>query len=154
LQFSLKCICSLTDKLIINGRKIMSENPYVISAEDVMYVVCAAFEGGSNYWMPAIDYVREPAFDREDFVLYGQTPFWNLGGSIRCWEDTNEVGGRNVREDEGGKPHVIDVEAMRRGIRKAAEHLGLTPRKFVDEHDAESADLALQYATLGEVIYG
>jgi hypothetical protein len=125
-------------------------NPYVITDEMVCDIIVCAFEGGSYYWAPKAEIVKEPAPPEggwENFVKYGQEHFWANGGEYRVFEPDDEGG-------EEGTWHTLTTEVMRKGIRKAAEHMGLTPERFYDEHDADSADVALQYALLGEVVYG
>ena len=118
-------------------------NPYVITDEMVTDIVVTAFEGGSNYWIQRIEYVVTPEVKYEPFVKYGQEPFWTNGGAINVIED-----------EEPGTPHLLTKRVMRKGIKAAAEHYGLTPERFHEEHDAETADVALQLALLGEVVYG
>jgi hypothetical protein len=50
--------------------------------------------------------------------------------------------------------HPLDAERMRVGIVSAAEHFGQPIDVFHEQHDAGEADVAFQFAILGEVVYG
>ena len=98
-------------------------------------ILVAAFEGGSNYWLDKVEIVPPtPATAEFASDVPGLGGFLDLHfeGQIRC----------------------LDGTMMEKGIEAAAKLRGLTVERFYDEHDADAADLALQMAVLGEVVYG
>ena len=110
--------------------------------QGVSDVLCAAFEGGSNYWMSAI---RKAPGDQPPTDYLSELP--SAGGTVVVVED---------RTEEGEKPlgHRLSYAKALRGCKEAADFLGLSLRAFFDDHDANSADIALQFAVLEEVVYG
>jgi len=98
-------------------------------------ILVTCFEGGSNYW---VEEVRLPDEVPEGATYASDVP--GLGGTIQ------------VVDFEGPRP--VDREIMVQGIIMAANYMGLSVEDFYENHDAESADIALQFALFGEIIYG
>lgn len=87
---------------------------------------------------------------RADYVTLSKTPhhfggdYLAAGNVIKIYEeDTTERTCRSLTR--------VKLES---GIRKAAQHRGLTVRRFLDEQDADDADIAVQFALFGEIVYG
>jgi hypothetical protein len=112
-------------------------SPYAITAEMVDDILGTAMDSGSGYWTHQVSVVGQwpQGADYASDVL-------TKGGSLR-WI-----------EDEGRVEHTLTLTKMRKGIKQAAVHFGLTPARFYDEHDASYADVAVQFALLGEIVYG
>lgn len=107
-----------------------------IDAQKVADLLTTALEGGSNYWIKILDMKGDTLHDTIK-VANGESK-WLL-----------------LEVDETDRWNGINVSSMTRGLSLLAEH---APERFArvaqDEADAEDADVFLQYALLGEVIYG
>lgn len=117
-------------------------------------LLVGAFEGGSNYWIDHIEYICMPR-------THGENPLLDVGGDPAYAhfhlypEGTIRV---FVIEDNAGliiTPYDLTIEKLRVGLeimnQKYPEHYA----NFIAENDdAETADVALQCALFGEVIYG
>lgn len=103
-------------------------------------VLCAAFEGGSNYWVVRVEIVGQ----RPKGARY-VSECVSRGGKLRIVESC---------DGEPEKPHELTADALRGGIEAAAVHFGQTIERWYDNHDAEAADCALQFALFGELVYG
>jgi hypothetical protein len=112
-------------------------NPYTVTTEMVDDILGTALDSGSGYWTHQVSVIgRWPqGADYASDVL-------TKGGSLR-WI-----------EDEGRVEHTLTLTKMRKGIKQAAEHFGQTPLAFHEDHDDIMADVAVQFALLGEIVYG
>ena len=90
-------------------------------------IFTAAIEGGINYWASISGYVFS-----DDFA----SAF--------------------IYEEETGKVTSMasDSHVWKDAVAKAAKYMGQSLGLFYEEHDADSADVAMQFAILGEVVYG
>lgn len=119
-------------------------NPNHITRQDLADVLTTALEGGVNYWAGGIEVDEYPKG-----AEYGsEVPAY--GGSIVLLHDDPQTG------DDGDFTARSTIKAanLLRGIRKAAAHRGRTVERFMEEHDAEGADIAVQFAIFGEIIFG
>ena len=98
-------------------------------------ILVAAFEGGSTYWLDKVEIIPP-------------TP-----GTAQFASDVPGLGGLLDLHFEG-QVRRLDRAMMEKGIEGAAKLRGLTVERFYDDHDAVEADVALQLAVLGEVVYG
>jgi len=114
-------------------------NPFTLTDEMISDILVAAFEGGINYWAANIGVVG----GWPDGAEYA-SDIPTRGGSLLITLDPEL--------DES--TYVLDLARIKRGIRKAAELQGKTPLAFYEDHDATSADLAVQLALFNEVVYG
>lgn len=117
-----------------------------LTDEQVMNLLCAALEGGSNYWISEVHQGEEPAQPLDnDFAWFEWWPVY--GGSIKLVELDPDTGER--------KQHILNKDVLREGLAKMAEK---SPRHFADvlagNDDGETGDVFLQYCLLGELIYG
>jgi len=111
-----------------------------ITQERVSDIVCNAFEGGSNYWIDKVKIVSNPnnkdyaseavAYDGELSIHYGA-------------------------EEEDRRVVPFGQTQVERGLTLLAE---LYPHLFQEilneQDDANTADVFVQLAVLGEVVYG
>jgi len=121
-------------------------HPHTITEQDERDLLATAFEGGINYWAGKAEVISDPWPKGAEYA--SDVP--SLGGRVELHYDDPHAG------DDGdftGR-YVITDKQLRQGIRKAAAHRGLTARRFLDEADAESADIAIQFMIFGEVVYG
>lgn len=124
-----------------------------LTDNDVRDLLCCALEGGSNYW-----YVIEKVFcthrDMAELV----------GGKIKDPDVYDAiVDGQGVliglvEEDEtvhGEKQWVLNREAITRGLQSLANNRPeLFAKIAIEDYDANDADVFLQYALFGELVFG
>lgn len=133
-----------------------------ITNEQAAYLLCSAFEGGSNYWYLISDYTKPeveatPMGAKEYHPPYISYPF-SKGGAVHI-VDMEEAYGIDPEEyeAEGIEIHVLDHAAIVRGKKLMEEREDVT-HHFVnvlkDNADAETGDVFLQLCLFGEVVYG
>lgn len=111
-----------------------STHPYTVTNEMVDDILCAALEGGINYWAVKASPTVPPQGD-----LFA-SDMLTRGANLR------------IVDFDGGK-HTLTLANMKAGIRKAAAHYGQTVEAFYEDHDAGAADTAVQFALFGELVY-
>lgn len=107
-----------------------------LTDEMVDDILCTALEGGSNYWTRLVS-CKERWPEGAEYLSQCLTRGRSLG-----W----------LTDD--GERYTLTLPKMRRGIYRAARHFGLAVERFYEEHDATGADVAVQFALLGEIVYG
>lgn len=117
--------------------KVNQRLAYTFDAELIDSVVVAALEGGINYWCSK----ATPKNGNFCGAEYGSGVLTRGGALI-------------LVEDEDGTKHELTLEKLIEGLKKAAKLRNKMVDVFLEEHDAVDADLVIQYAIFGEVIYG
>ena len=108
-------------------------------------VLVTAIEGGSNYWCASI-LALPPRGARIDIgKQYGGDE--GLSSYLHKLPAT-------VTTHEDGVAGTLTVAKLRTGIRMDAKVRGVAVARWFDEHDADYADNALQYAVFGKLVYG
>lgn len=110
----------------------------MLTPTDYADLAVTAVEGGVNYWAAVDDYIYSFADlnsgegPENDYVVARITDF-----------DTQES-------------RYIDsrTEQWYAAVEKAAEYFELNVEDFFEDHDASYADVAVQFALFGEVVYG
>jgi hypothetical protein len=107
-----------------------------LTPERLSDLIVTCFEGGSTHWL---EKARPVSKITEEKPWYSDPKFYAEGFEIL------------LRDDEGTRHH-LNWENVRKGC-------GLLPARRVFEletenWDAETADVFLQLAVLGEVVYG
>jgi len=125
-------------------------SPFTVSqeipAQRVADLICGAFEGGSNYWAAAVS-ISDDGRPWSDVGAYA-SDVPALGGSV-------EVVEHEAHDDSGRMVWVLDRLACERGLRvMAADYPNAWAAFLSDNDDATTADVFLQCALFGEVIYG
>lgn len=101
-------------------------------------------EGGSGYWAQIYEYDWKAWDDiTDDTPLPDCFTFYTIA----------ELDERQVAYDWGNPMHVT-AGALRRGIAYAILDGYTTPATIEDDMDSTLADIILQYAVLGTIIYG
>jgi hypothetical protein len=106
-----------------------------VTEEQIQTLLCSAWQGGINYWARIVDAQAdtEPVFEH-DYPLCGSVTFEDL-----------ESGGRLT----------LDRTALHKGLAIMANKY---PRHFAalktGDDDAATADVMVQCAVFGDVIYG
>jgi len=110
-------------------------------------LLCAAFEGGVGYWCTITGYT-EPEVPRSvwgEDRIYRHVDYPLTGGAVLC----------EVTDEDEPERLVLDREAVERGLRLMAEK---APRHWGDflaeNYDADTGDVFVQLALLGEIVYG
>lgn len=120
-----------------------------IPARMIADLLVTAMEGGSGYWIAS-------AKPNDTWVQ----PTKKENGYTTTWYDDEVFVGSDhfsftLIADEDPLPRVVDTAAIYRGLAKMAEK---SPKHFADiiadNHDADTADVFLQWVALGEIIYG
>jgi hypothetical protein len=112
-----------------------------VTQEQVDNLLCAAFEGGITYWC-------------SDAEVLGEWP----EGAHYTHETLTR--GRDIRLtvpddwNETTETYVLTLDNFLAGIARAASHFRQDVVTFLEDHDACSADVAVQFAALGEIVYG
>jgi hypothetical protein len=112
----------------------------VITDEMVADFAGTAREGGSNYWCDELFCLRPP--DRPQ-TYFGEKLAAGAWYAAAEYDD-------DPRELDW---HPLDAARMRAGIARAAERFGQPIDVFHEQHDAGDADVAFQYAILGDIVY-
>lgn len=118
-----------------------------ISLKDVESLLCSALEGGSNYWAKIVEEKAPLNFKNTN---PSDVKFTHLSYPM------NEGGSITIKDDEG-KKHKLTLAHLRRGLNRLAnnkEYASVFANIVNDNADAADADVFLQFALLGEVIYG
>ena len=133
-----------------------------ITNEQAAYLLCNAFEGGSNYWYMITDYTKPeveatPLGANEYHPSYISYPF-SKGGAVHI-VDMEEAYGVDPEdyEAEGIEVLVLNHAAIVRG-KKLMEEKENVKHHFADvlkdNADATTGDVFLQLCLFGDVIYG
>lgn len=134
---------------------------FTISLDLVCNLLCAAFEGGSNYWYYITDY-REPS----DPSMIPTSPGvidWADYSHIACpWGDgaviivDKEEYFGNDRSTKGIETYELTEEKIVKGITLFAEKFKKRWARIAleEDYDADDGDLFLQMCLFGEVVYG
>jgi len=120
-----------------------------VTDKRIAYLLSAAFEGGVGYWCQIVGYVKpdDPRSVLGDETIYRHIDYPLTGGAVRCRVVDEAV------EDPGTL--ILDREAIKRGLRLMAQEWPQHWADFMDEsEDASTADVFLQCALLGGVVYG
>ncbi len=102
-------------------------------------IMCAAFEGGVNYWCSHYNPVIKDTPGGDYHYLHeALTRGWDL----------------NLHDGEDDEWHLLTLDKFISGLIKWCQLVGKTPERFHDDHDADDADNVIQYAIFGKGVYG
>jgi len=127
---------------------ITLEVKYELSNEAISDLLATALEGGSNYWADHIKYKKPLNFAN---TKEGEEKFIHISYPM------NEGGEITIRDRENkDKEYTLNLHKIRRGLKRMAR--GKYAFRFQnivkEDYDAEDADIFLQFAVLGDCIYG
>jgi hypothetical protein len=109
-----------------------------ISEKRLMDLMCAAWEGGSNYWASCVAHNREQVGCQWVF----EVPFHPEG----------EV---TIQDIEDGDTFVLNLQKIQAGLQAFAKQYPRHFMNFLDENeDAETGDVFLQCCVFGRVELG
>lgn len=113
--------------------------------KEIKYLVSTALEGGSNYWYMIHGH------NKKDFTQSPKPALSEIAGLKSGWILIND----EVASHDPVTPVKVDRRALVRGLKVMKSKY---PRHFVmieeDCWDAEQADILLQCAIFGEIVYG
>lgn len=154
-------------------------HPWRVTPQIQADIMSAAYYDGITYWAPASRLApgeTRPSVEEKqaalpednlndtvyasDFVALGRTVMllvvdftWEEGYTAQVVEGL-EPEHVTMAEASEGVWLRLSQEDLKRGIRKAAEHYKVTIEGFHDNHDATWADVAVQFALFGKIIFG
>lgn len=124
-----------------------------VTNDRVLDLLVTAFEGGSNYWIQEVISNPPAGTKYEDFKSGGKhepdeyypayqiLPF--VGGSL------------TIIDNEDGTKYCLNSTAIKDGLQLMASKYPRHWENFIDNNDdAETADVFLQCATMGDVVFG
>lgn len=114
---------------------VKCEKQFTITSEDIDDIMCDALESGIGYWCGRAkvngEYLGEYASDQI-----------SRGGSLTLYD---------IEDDD--EKYVLDLVKFLNGYRLAIEQ-GYFSGDLDDDYDAGTADVIVQLAIFGEVVYG
>lgn len=120
-----------------------SAGAVVVTDQMVRDQLCAAFEGGSNYWLRKCIVHLPDGVDFPDLAEARISAPLVVGGFVTLVDGVD------------GRAHVLDRAAIERGVKAMQFDC---PRQFgimmAESGDADTADIFLQCCLFGSVIYG
>lgn len=124
----------------------------------VKYLLCSALEGGSNYWINRIGYRFAEGLTITDFRRGGK--FQHEDNYFHPAQIIPTVPGcaLEIKADCDDAIYVFNLENIQKGLQLMAEGEKADIRHwndFIEENDdADTADVFMQLALFGEVVYG
>lgn len=109
-----------------------------VTQEMIDDILCTAFEGGITYW----------ASD-----AYPENNVWpeNANNVSDCLSRGVNI---CIKDLEEGDIYLMSLPLFLDGLEKAMIHRGSNLQSFYEDHDAFDADLVVQFALFGRIIYG
>ena len=109
-----------------------------ISEQDLDYLMVAALEGGINYWCGECRIVKNPTgFEyASEVVAYG--------GTLEM-----------IDVEEPDEKWTLTRTKLLKGVERGMEHYEYNSvQELMDSHDADTADVIVQYALFDEIVFG
>ena len=111
---------------------------FEITPEEVADLMACALEGGINYWCMKAKVTQQPIED------------WEFASDI-----IGLTNGILTITDDLGEKQELNKEKFLKGVEKTMEHYNYgTVEELMDNHDAEVADVIIQFALFDKIIYG
>jgi hypothetical protein len=121
-----------------------------VSAHRLHDVLCGALEGGSGYWACIDSFNPAEGKTKADY----QFPHLDIifdGGSITISDCISEAEGC----DPEFEPTKLTLEMLQKGLKIMAEKYDWHFKNIVNENDdAETSDVLLQCAVMGDITFG
>jgi len=107
-----------------------------INEQDINDLMTTAFEGGINYWCNKVEIISNP--NNKNFASESIA----YGGELKLYTDE-------------GAEFTLTRKQIVKGIDKAMEHFDYYSfDKFMNEHDATTADVVVQFALFDKIVFG
>jgi hypothetical protein len=147
LAFSQLSINANTHKAMKN-LTVETKSCHVFDPSDINDLVSTALEGGINYWCGEAIIKLNP-----DKTYFGVDP--KDADKVQFASDVISVGGTLILHDaESEDKWELTLDKMLQGIKMFCEHNGKSPENLMDDYDAGDADCIMQYAVMGEIVFG
>ena len=109
-----------------------------ISTQEIDDLMVTAFEGGINYWCGYAEIVEKP---ETECTLKSEVISRN--------------GALELFDDESDDTWILTREKFLKGVEKALNHFEYSNiQDMIENHDAETVDVIIQYALFDEIIFG
>lgn len=128
-------------KLLSGDYRVEKTETALLSKTDIDDIMCSALEGGITYWCNKVDVV-----ENEYYGEYAHEQI-SRGGSLR------------IHDYEEGESYILTLDGFIKGVALALEDgygEDWIANGAIDagQIDAIAADVIVQFAIFGEVIYG
>ena len=132
-----------------------------LTEADILDILTTGIEGGCSYWAMLDNTHEDWIFARSQW----KEEHKNDADPIPCYCDVAYQVMKNGKAvifyDEEEDPHhknplKLTLSSFTEGCKKFSEFIGRNIHKMIDDSDfdAEDADCIIQYALLGDIIYG
>lgn len=111
-------------------------NKIQLTKENIDDLMVCALEGGINYWCDYVEVIQCPE-------KYGYaSDVISMGGSLM------------VHVSFPNEKHELTLEKFMKGVEYACNLFNFNDaEELMDNHDAETADVIVQYALFGEIVF-
>ena len=117
---------------------IKINDQHSISVNDLSDLMVAAFEGGINYWCRRVKIVEPEKWEN----MFASDIIANNGRLI-------------LFDAEVPKSYMLTLDNVIKGIKKTMDWGDFKSiEQLMNEHDAETADVLIQFAIFDEITYG
>jgi hypothetical protein len=129
--------------------KFKIEIEVTVTAEQMQDIMVTALEGGINYWCGKAEMVKDTvgggfegvSLENEEKVVYA-SDIIGKGGKLKLYDA------------ESDDTWELDREKLLNGIKKYMVENGYgNMEELIDNHDADVADLIVQYALFNEQVF-
>ena len=125
-----------------------------VDANDIVGLLCNAFDSAIGYWCADYEEVRPEGFDLDKISWLKKPDDWKEVRKVYLLP-LIEGGSVILNDAEAGEKHVLDLKAIKRGVKVMSEDY---PRHWADfrtqNDDAITADVFVQCCIFGETVYG
>jgi hypothetical protein len=130
-----------------------------LTPEHAADIMTTAIEGGITYWCASASYTDDELLSQviessdSSYPAYAIPEYWITGGMLL---EEGTVGGMLLEEGEDHTQHRINLHKLNNALHNEALPLDVAMRILNNDGsaDAEDADLIVQVAIFGEVVYG
>ena len=110
-----------------------------ITNEEISDLIVTALDGGINYWCGGVTVKQQPIFN------------WTFANEVIALNGILEL----VDSENTDEKWELTQEKFIKGLIKTMEHYDYnTVSILMDNHDAEVADVLIQYALFDEIVFG
>jgi len=111
-------------------------NKILLTNENIDDLMVAALEGGINYWCSRVKVIQCP-----EKTMFASDVI-SKDGSLMLYDD------------EGSEKYELTLEKFMNGVELACKHYEYNnAEELMDNHDAETADVIVQYALFDKIIF-
>ena len=124
-----------------------------VSPDDLKNLLCAAFEGGINYWVDDViirkddSHLTKMNTRPEGADYYYESVLYDCVLEMHDRVEAEECDNHDVW-------HFLRLKDLLEALPVAATHFGKSVKTFVEDHDSECADVWVQLAVFDNIVYG